>query len=179
MLETPHHADGADETARARGSSALLAAALVAYGIVGSDFSYDDVKRALRGQVTKDPLDATFSLVLVGGVLFYLAEHGKNDEVTTLWDAVSYVATSLNVGYHYVHPVTPAGKALCAWVQSVGPALAARTLDAPVETPVPAGHPHPGAAPADAAADPLEIQRQILAKLEAIHRELVRERPRD
>jgi len=49
--------------------------------------------------------------------------------VKTYWDALHYVSTSLSVGYANIFPVTPAGKAIGAVVQMLGPALSSRALD--------------------------------------------------
>jgi len=67
--------------------------------------------------------------VCSAAALFLCAEEGHNPSVKTYWDALHYVSTSLSVGYANIFPVTPAGKAIGAVVQMLGPALSSRALD--------------------------------------------------
>jgi len=67
--------------------------------------------------------------VCAAAALFLCAEEGHNPSVKTYWDALHYVSTSLSVGYANIFPVTPAGKAIGAVVQMLGPALSSRALD--------------------------------------------------
>jgi len=67
--------------------------------------------------------------VCAAAALFLCAEEGHNPAVKTYWDALHYVSTSLSVGYANIFPVTPAGKAIGAVVQMLGPALSSRALD--------------------------------------------------
>jgi hypothetical protein len=67
--------------------------------------------------------------VIVASWLFYRAERGQNPKVASFYDALSYVATSLSVGYSDIFPRTEAGKALSAAIQTFGPAMAAGIFD--------------------------------------------------
>ena len=67
--------------------------------------------------------------VCAAAALFLCAEEGHNPSVKTYWDALHYVSTSLSVGYANIFPVTPAGKAIGAVVQMLGPALSSKALD--------------------------------------------------
>ena len=67
--------------------------------------------------------------VCAASALFFCAEEGRNPSVTTLWDALHYVSTSLSVGYAQIYPATQAGKAIGAVVQMLGPALSSKALD--------------------------------------------------
>ena len=67
--------------------------------------------------------------VCAAAALFLCAEEGHNPSVKTYWDALHYVSTSLSVGYANIFPVTPAGKAIGAVVQMLGPAPRSRALD--------------------------------------------------
>jgi hypothetical protein len=79
----------------------------------------------------RDPMGALFSLVGGASVLFYLAERGKNPKVRTLTDAVLFITTCLSVGYADVFAKTEAGKAIAAFVMTVGPAMSSGALDEP------------------------------------------------
>lgn len=68
-------------------------------------------------------------LVAGSAALFYWAEKDDNPSVKDYWDALHYVTTSLSVGYANLFPVTPLGKLLASTLMTVGPALAARTLE--------------------------------------------------
>src|SRR5258707_14746545 len=94
------------------------------------------------------------SFVTTAAALFFLAEEGQNPTVTTYWDALHYIATSLSVGYANIFPCTPLGKAIGAAVMMVGPALSARALES-------------GEGKAGADSDP-----QIVAKLDEVLVEL-------
>jgi len=75
------------------------------------------------------PAEELAALVSWGAAAFYWAEAGANPRVTTYWDALHYITTSLSVGYANIFPVTPIGKIIGALVMTVGPALSARALD--------------------------------------------------
>jgi hypothetical protein len=75
------------------------------------------------------PAEELAALVSWGAAAFYWAEAGANPHVTTYWDALHYITTSLSVGYANIFPVTPIGKIIGALVMTVGPALSARALD--------------------------------------------------
>ena len=89
----------------------------------------DEVKGKLLGQYAKDPVGSTVSTVLLASFLFYRAERGKNPKVTSYYDALSYIATSLSVGYSDIFPKTETGKAIGAAVQTVGPAMSANLFE--------------------------------------------------
>jgi hypothetical protein len=100
------------------------------------------------------PAEELGSLVGWAAALFYLAESDVNPGVTSYWDALHYVTTSLSVGYANIFPMTPLGKTVGSVVMTLGPALSARVLDPPRErAPV-------GAAPLDLA--------PVLERLDAI-----------
>jgi hypothetical protein len=96
------------------------------------------LEKLQRGE-SASPAESLYALVGAGAALFYWAEVGQNPSVTSYWDALHYVATSLSVGYANIFPVTPLGKIVGAAVMTVGPALSARALDA--GAPEPAGDP--------------------------------------
>ncbi len=119
-----------------------LATLALAWGLLSAagdeELSYEGLKSRLRREVARDPLDATFGFTAGAAWLFYQAERHDNPKVTSYWDALMYVSTSLSVGYHDVFPRTPAGKIIAAVVQAVGPALSGVALEAPAsarETP--------------------------------------------
>jgi voltage-gated potassium channel len=78
---------------------------------------------------TATPIEELNALVTWGAMLFYWAEVGQNPTVTTYFDALHYIATSLSVGYANIFPCTALGKAIGAAVMMVGPALSARALE--------------------------------------------------
>jgi len=107
---------------------ALAALAAVAEPDLGRA-TLDQVKGKLLGQYAKDPVGSTVSTVLLASFLFYRAERGKNPKVTSYYDALAYVATSLSVGYSDVFPKTETGKAIGAAIQTVGPAMSANLFE--------------------------------------------------
>jgi|LNFM01.1.fsa_nt_gb voltage-gated potassium channel len=115
--------------------SAPEALALGALGrvLAAQDFGalYDSAKRELRSAIAKDPIDSLVVTCLGGAWLFYVAEKDENEKVTSFWDALVFVTTSLSVGYANVFAVTPAGKAIAAALNTIGPAMAAKALEAP------------------------------------------------
>jgi hypothetical protein len=54
-----------------------------------------------------------------------------NPKVRTYGDALVYCSTSMSVGYHDIFPKSEVGKLVATFLMTVGPALAARALDAP------------------------------------------------
>jgi voltage-gated potassium channel len=78
---------------------------------------------------TLTPGEEVCLLVAGSAALFYWAEKDENPGVKDYWDALHYVTTSLSVGYANLFPVTALGKLLASTLMTVGPALAARTLD--------------------------------------------------
>jgi voltage-gated potassium channel len=125
----------------------------------------------MRDYQAREPANAIVLTVLGAAAAFYAAERGRNPKVTSFYDALTYAATNLSVGYSDIFPKTPGGKAIGALLMTYGPALATRALDppgAPVPiSGVPATH-TPGVS--DAAVD------RIVASLDAILAQL-RARP--
>jgi voltage-gated potassium channel len=109
------------------------------------------------------PAEELGGLVGWAAAIFYLAESDLNPGVTSYWDALHYVTTSLSVGYANIFPVTPLGKTIGSVVMTIGPALSARVLDPPSER-----------APAAPAA--LDLS-PVLERLDAILRELQARHP--
>lgn len=89
------------------------------------------LKDGLRDRYASDPIGSTVSAVLVASVLFYRAEHGRNPRVTSIYDALEYVTTSLSVGYSKIFPETPTGKLIGSTLMTFGPAAAAGLFDPP------------------------------------------------
>lgn len=87
----------------------------------------------VRGKQAEDPMNAAVATVLVGAAAFYAAERGQNPKVSSFYDALVYVSTSLSVGYADIFPKTEAGKAIASTLMTYGPALAARVFDVPNE----------------------------------------------
>jgi hypothetical protein len=101
------------------------------------------------------PCTNAAALVGVSGVLFYAAERGHNPKVKDIFDAMVYTSTCLSVGYGDIFAKTPFGKVLGTALMTIGPAVAARTLDGPA------------AGRRDAVQDEmLETMKQILARLD-------------
>ena len=145
-------------------AAALSALGLIAKGLLagsGGDLSYGTLKRGLREAMLRDPLDSLAVTILGGSYLFYLAEEGKNEKVKSFFDALTFITTCLSVGYDDVFARTDAGKAIASFVMTFGPALSGAALDPPAaEKPEPTVTVSP---------ESLEVQKAILAKLEAIH----------
>ena len=80
-------------------------------------------------QLTGRPTTNIVSLVSGAAVLFYLAERGHNDKVRDIYDALVYCSTNISVGYCDIFARTPTGKLIGSALMTLGPALAARTLD--------------------------------------------------
>jgi hypothetical protein len=118
-----------------RADQRALAATLV-FAIEGArregvDLSFASLADQVRTAAAVDPLRTVTTTVLVSSAAFFVAERGINEKVKTFGDALAYCATSLSVGYHDVFPRTEAGKAITGLLHTLGPALAARALDAP------------------------------------------------
>lgn len=91
-----------------------------------------ELERRLVDGLTANPLESLVAVVTIGAALFYWCEGGgRNELVTSYWDALEYCATSLSVGYSRVFPVTPGGKLVASIIQTIGPSLSARALDPP------------------------------------------------
>ena len=80
-------------------------------------------------KLTEKPCGKAAALVGVSSVVFYAAEKGRNPKVKDLFDAMIYTSTCLSVGYGDIFAKTPLGKLLGAALMTVGPAVAAQTLD--------------------------------------------------
>lgn len=122
-------------------------------------------KDEIRDTLTRDPIDSVMMTVLVGSYLFYHAEKGENPKVNTFADALVFVSTSLSVGYSDIFARTEKGKVIATVLQSFGPAMTARILDAPAKE-----EPPPPPPPADP--ELLATQRELLGKLDLILEEL-------
>jgi hypothetical protein len=121
------------------------------------------VKDGLRAWAKADPLDALLTTVVGGGLAFYLAEHPHNPGCATPWDGILYMSTALSVGYDNLFPTTPAGHALAAFVQAIGPALSGMAFDEPAARQAAAA-----ATEAEEARARAEVDRAILARLDEI-----------
>lgn len=124
-------------TVRDPDDTALSALATLARGLMadrGAAPTYQSAKHALREALARDPLDSLVTIALGGSYLFYLAEKDTNPRCRSIWDALVFITTCLSVGYHDVLAHTKAGKAIAAFVMTVGPSLAAKALDPPVHT---------------------------------------------
>lgn len=105
---------------------------------------------ACTARLADAPATNAAAAVVAGGLLFYLAERGRNPKVNDIWDAMIYTSTCLSVGYSDVFARTPAGKMIGTTLMTLGPALTSRALDGRGSS-------------ADARSDP-----EILATLRAI-----------
>lgn len=153
-------------SARDPDAAALSALGQIARGLLspqGGDLSYGTMKRGLREALLHDPLDSLAAVVLGGSYLFYLAEKGKNPRCESFWDALLFISTCLSVGYADVFAKTDAGKAIASFVMTIGPALSGAALDPPAGEKGEKSEPTVTADPAS-----LEVQKEILARLEAI-----------
>jgi hypothetical protein len=121
---------------------------------------YETLKNSLREGVARDPLDALVVTVLGGSFLFFMAEKDENPKVRTYWDALVYISTCLSVGYADIFARTNAGQAIATAIMTVGPAMAAKALDAPASQ------------TSAQDAQSLAVQKAIVDKLDAILVEL-------
>ena len=80
-------------------------------------------------RLTEKPCAKAATLVGVSSVLFYAAEKGRNPKVNDIFDAMVYTSTCLSVGYGDIFAKTPFGKVLGSALMTIGPAVAAQTLD--------------------------------------------------
>ncbi|HEV2293478.1 MAG TPA: ion channel [Tepidisphaeraceae bacterium] len=101
-------------------------------------------------RLTEKPAQNTVALVTGAAVLFYIAERDHNPKVRDLYDALVYCTTNISVGYCDIFAQTPVGKLIGSMLMTIGPSMAAKTLDGPKQP----------------EAD--ETQRQILATLQEI-----------
>lgn len=112
---------------------ALMPLALgIMAGATGDASEVAALKHKLRTWAKEDPMDAVLATVLGGGLAFYLAEKDTHPELTSPWDGVLYIATTLSVGsMTSLVPTTKVGQALTAFVQTFGSALALSVFDPP------------------------------------------------
>lgn len=108
----------------------------------------------LGPKLAEQPARNTAAIVGLTSMVFFMAERGRNPKVHTILDASLYCSTCLNVGYADLHPVTPAGKLVGTFLQTIGPSLVMKVLDGP----------------ASAQRDALQVE--ILGKLTQILQEL-------
>jgi hypothetical protein len=121
---------------------------LAAFGIqIPERFDFEAKAAAL----TDKPCQNTLALVTGAAVLFYIAERGHNPKIRDIYDALVYCTTNISVGYCDIFAHTPVGKLIGSTLMTIGPSIAAKTLDGAKES-VPDG----------------ETQQQILATLREI-----------
>ena len=89
--------------------------------------SVDSLAEALKGR----PMENTLALVGLATLLFYQAEKGHNPKVEDIYDALVYCSTNISVGYSDIFAKTPLGKVIGSVLMTIGPAMAAKTLDGP------------------------------------------------
>ena len=106
-------------------------------------------------KLTGHPCTNSAALVLLSALAFYKAEKGHNPKVKDFYDALVYTSTCISVGYGDIFAHTPAGKVIGSTLMTIGPALAARTLDGPAPK-------HKD----DTQSEILATLKQILAKLD-------------
>ena len=80
-------------------------------------------------KLTEKPCQNTVAMVTGAAVLFYLAERGRNPKVRDIYDALVYCTTNISVGYCDIFAHTPVGKLIGSTLMTLGPAMAAKTLD--------------------------------------------------
>jgi voltage-gated potassium channel len=85
----------------------------------------------LRKRQSQAPLESTATVVLASAVAFFVAERGKNAQVKTWADALSFVTSKFGAAPSSVTAVTETGKLLASALVTYGPALAARAFDRP------------------------------------------------
>ena len=106
--------------------------------------------------LAEKPFQNTASLVAVTSVLFLLAERGHNPKVNSIYDAMIYCSTCLNVGYADIFARTPVGKLIGTFLMTIGPSMATKTTDG-----------RPDASDAQTQEQILATLRQIAEKLPA------------
>jgi hypothetical protein len=89
----------------------------------------DKIEQWLLDAVDRNPLEASFQFLGLASVAFFVAEKDENPKVKTFVDAFYFVSTCASVGYADLFPVTQQGRAIASLVMTVGPGLAAKTLD--------------------------------------------------
>ena len=86
---------------------------------------------AAMAALENSPAASTAAVVGASTLLFYALERGRNPKVNDIFDAMVYTSTCLSVGYGDIFAKTPLGKVLGSTLMTIGPAMAARTLDGP------------------------------------------------
>lgn len=81
--------------------------------------------------LTTQPCRNAVALVGLSAVIFYAAEKNHNPKVHDFWDALVYTSTCISVGYADIFARTPIGKIIGSALMTIGPAVAAKTLDGP------------------------------------------------
>lgn len=104
--------------------------------------------------LTTQPCRNTMALVGLSAMVFYAAEKNHNPKVNDFWDALIYTSTCISVGYADIFARTPVGKIIGSALMTVGPAMAAKTLDGPANN------------------NPEQMQEKILGALNGILAEL-------
>ena len=89
--------------------------------------SVDTLAESLKGR----PMENTLAVVGLATLLFYQAEKGQNPKVNDIYDALTYCSTNISVGYSDIFAKTPLGKVIGSILMTIGPAMAATTLDGP------------------------------------------------
>jgi hypothetical protein len=112
--------------------------------------------------LAEKPCQNTVAMVTGAAVLFYLAERGRNPKVRDIYDALVYCTTNISVGYCDIFAQTPFGKLIGSTLMTLGPSMAAKTLD--------------GARKLEPDA---QTQQQILVTLQEIAAKLQRNHPED
>ena len=126
---------------------------LAAFGVqIPDDVPLDRWASKLTGQ----PARNTAMVVAASSVIFFIAERDHNPKVNDLYDAMVYCSTCLSVGYGDIFAHTPVGKLLGSTLMTIGPSLAAQTLEG-----------ERGATAERVAEETLGVLREILAKLPA------------
>jgi hypothetical protein len=110
---------------------------------------------AWAAKLADKPCQNTVSFVTAAATIFYIAERGHNPKVNDFYDALVYCTTNLSVGYSDIFARTPMGKLVGSLLMTLGPAMAAKTLDGPK------------AQADDTQRQILTTLQQILARLEA------------
>ncbi len=83
------------------------------------------------GALAENPFRNTVAMVSAAAVVFYTAERAHNPKVRDIYDALVYCSTNISVGYSDIIARTPIGKLIGSTLMTIGPAMAARTLDGP------------------------------------------------
>jgi hypothetical protein len=81
--------------------------------------------------LAEKPCSNTVTMVGLAAVLFYALEKNRNPKVNDFGDALVYCSTCLSVGYGDIFARTPLGKVLGSALMTIGPAMAAKTMDGP------------------------------------------------